>query len=262
MEAGLRNHVVQEFILVVADYSSPTTGSIYENSNATGRWLDFTVNELVPFIDTNFHTLRHRDSRALVGEMMGGRGAFMLGMKYPETFGIVYAMNPVGTATGILPIQAYPNWRKMLLAKSFNDFDNDHISQLFITMSQAFLSNPNRPPFYCDFLMEMENNEPTFNPTNAQKHITAFLLSYQLDLYADNLRKLKGIAFDWARYDQIQDHVSGSVALSRKLETYGIAHEAEEYRGVYWEENWKENGRFYARVLPFLNRHLVFDSTK
>jgi hypothetical protein len=71
---------------------------------------------------------------------------------------------------------------------------------------------------------------------------------------------LKGIGFDWSRYDPIQDHVVGSVAFSRKLETYGIEHEAEEYRGVYWEENWKVNGRFYARVLPFLNRFLVFDS--
>jgi len=260
MELGFRNHVVQEFILVVADYSSPTTGSLYENSTSTGRWLDFTAHELVPFIDTNFRTLHHRNSRALVGEMMGGRGAFMLGMKYPETFAMVYAMNPVGTGPGILPIQSYPNWKKIHQAKSFTDLSDEHISQLCVTMSQAFLPNPNRPPFYCDFLMEVENNEPIFKSENAQKHIAAFLLSHQLDLYADNLRKLRVIAFDWARYDPIQDHVVGSVALSRKLETYGIDHEAEEYRGVYWEENWKVNGRFYARVLPFLNQHLVFDS--
>lgn len=262
MESGFRNHVVQEFILVVGDYSSPTTGSLYENSTSTGRWLDFTANELVPFIDTSFRTLKNHNSRALVGEMMGGRGAFMLGMKYPGTFGMVYAMNPVGTATGILPVQSYPNWKRIHQAKSFTDLDDDHISQLFVTMSQAFVPNPNRPPFYCDFLMEMKNNEPTFNPENAQKHIAAFLLIHQLDIYADNLRRLKGIGFDWARYDPIQDHVVGSVAFSRMLETYGIEHEAEEYRGVYWEENWKANGRFYARVLPFLNRYLVFDSLK
>lgn len=259
IEAGFHNRVVREFILVVADFSSPTTGSLYENSTSTGQWLDFTANELIPFIDNNFRTLRHRSSRALVGEMMGGRGAFMLGMKYPETFDMLYAMNPVGTATGILPIQTYPNWRKIHQAKSFTDLDGEHISQLFVTMSQAFLPNPDRPPFYCDFLMEMDHNEPTFRPGNAQKHIAAFLVSHQLDLYADNLRKLGGIGFDWARYDPIQDHVMGNVSLSRMLETYGIEHEAEEYRGVYWEENWKENGRFYARVLPFLNRHLVFD---
>lgn len=262
IEVGFHNYMVQEFILVVADYSSPTTGSLYENSTSTGRWLDFTSNELVPFIDANFRTIKHRDSRALVGEMMGGRGAFMLGMKYPDLFGMIYAMNPVGTAIGVLPMQSYPNWKKIHEAKFFSDLEGEHISQLFVTMSQAFLPNPNRPPFYCDFLMEMKNNEPTFHAEHAQKHITAFLLSHQLGLYADNLRKIKAIAFDWARYDPIQDHVFGSESFSRILDTYGIEHEAEEYRGVYWDENWKENGRFYARVLPFLNQHLVFDTRK
>jgi hypothetical protein len=129
-------------------------------------------------------------------------------------------------------------------------------------MSQAFLPNPNRPPFYCDFLMEIENGQPTFNVENTQKQIAGFSLDHQLEKYAANLKKLRGIAFDWSRYDPIQDHTYGSEALSRKLETFGIEHEAEEYRGVYWIENWKEHGRFSARVLPFLNRYLVFEAGK
>lgn len=262
MEAGFTNQIVHEFILVVADYSSPTTGSLYENSTTTGRWLDFTVNELVPFIDHNFHTFRNRDSRALVGEMMGGRGALMLAMKAPDLFSVVYAMNPVGTGTGVLPIQTYPDWKKMLQAKSFSDLQGDRISQLFITMSQAFLPNPNRPPFYCDFLMEMENGQPTYHVENAQKQQAGFSLERQLEMYGANLRKLRGVAFDWSRYDPIQDHVYASASLSRKFESFGIEHEAEEYRGVYWIENWKEYGRFYTRVLPFLNRHLGFEVKK
>jgi hypothetical protein len=169
-------------------------------------------------------------------------------------------MNPVGTGTGLLPIQAYPNWQKILHAKSVADLD--HISQIFITMSQAFLPNPNRPPFFCDFLMELKDGQPTYNAENARKQIAGFSLSLKLDEYAANLGKLHGIAFDWSRYDPIQDHVYASEALTRKLETFGIEHEAEEYRGVYWTENWKENGRFYARVLPFFARHLEFDAQR
>jgi hypothetical protein len=62
--------------------------------------------------------------------------------------------------------------------------------------------------------------------------------------------------FHW--YDPIRDRVYGSQAFSRKLESYGVEHEAEEYRGIYWTENWTKNGRFYARLLPFFARHLVF----
>ena len=63
LERGFAEGVVGEFIFVAADYSTPTTGSVYENSPVSGRWLDFTARELVPFIDGRFRTLRHRDSR-------------------------------------------------------------------------------------------------------------------------------------------------------------------------------------------------------
>lgn len=260
LERGFTNGVVDEFIFVVGDYTSPTSGSLYENSPATGRWLDYTVKELVPFIDSKFRTLRRAESRALAGEMMGGRGALLLAMRNPEIFSLVYALNPVGTGTGLLPIQTYPNWQKIHQAKSFADLQSDHISQIFLTMSQAFLPNPNRPPFYCDFLMEMKNGQPSYNAENARKQIAGFSLNHQLDEYADNLPKLRGIAFDWSRYDPIQDHIYATEAFSRKLETFGINHEAEEYRGVYWTENWHENGRFYTRLLPFFARHLAFEA--
>lgn len=259
LERGFTNGVIKEFIFVVGDYTSPTTGSLYENSSATGRWLDYTVEELVPFIDSKFRTLRRAESRALAGEMMGGHGALLLAMRHPEIFSTVYALNPVGTGTGLLPIQAYPNWQKILQAKSFADLQGDHISQIFMTMSQAFLPNPNRPPFYCDFLMEMKNGQPTYHAENARKQVAGFSLSHRLDEYAENLRKLRGIAFDWSRYDPIQDHLYAIQIFTRKLEMFGIEHEAEEYRGVYWSENWRENGRFYARLLPFFARHLVFE---
>jgi enterochelin esterase-like enzyme len=261
LERAFVNGVIDEFILVVGDYTSPTTGSLYENSPATGRWLDYTVEELVPFIDNKFRTLRRAESRALAGEMMGGRGALILAMRNPEIFGTTYALNPVGTGTGLLPVQSYPNWQKIHQAKSMADLQSDHISQIFVTMSQAFLPNPGRPPFYCDFLMELKDGQPSYHAENARRQMAGFSLSHQLDVYVNNLPKLHGIAFDWSRYDPIQDHVYATQAFTRKLETFGIPHDAEEYRGVYWTENWHENGRFYARLLPFFARHLVFEAT-
>src|SRR5688572_15384947 len=47
LEQGFANNIVKEFIFVVADYSTASTGSLYENSPVSGRWLDFTVQELV-----------------------------------------------------------------------------------------------------------------------------------------------------------------------------------------------------------------------
>src|SRR4029077_21267503 len=54
IERGFTSGLVNEFIFVAADYGTPTTGCIYENSPTSGRWLDFTVHELMPFIDSKF----------------------------------------------------------------------------------------------------------------------------------------------------------------------------------------------------------------
>lgn len=259
LDRGFGESVVRKFILVVGDYTSPTTGSVYENTPTTGRWLDYTVEELVPFIDREFRTLRAAESRAVVGEMMGGGGALMLAMRHPDVFSTVYALNPVRMGTGLLPLQAYPNWTKIHQAKSPADLAGDPISQIFVSFGQAFSPNPERPPFYCDFIMEMENGRLVYQPETARKQLAGFSVSLQMDQYAANLRKLRGIALDWSRYDPIQDHVYATQAFSRKLETFGIEHEAEEYRGVYWNENWREGGRFAARVLPFLERNLTFE---
>jgi enterochelin esterase-like enzyme len=79
-ERGFASGLVKEFIIVAADYSTQAAGSIYENSPVSGRWLDFTVNELVPFVDKKFRTIRSRDSRAIVGDFMGGRGALKMAL--------------------------------------------------------------------------------------------------------------------------------------------------------------------------------------
>lgn len=260
LERAFANGVVQEFILVVADYSSPTLGSLYENSPISGRWIDFTVKELVPFIDSRFRTIRQRDSRALVGEFMGGRGALKLAMQHAELFGAVYALHPVATGNGQLP---WPHlqldWKKMHQAQSFTDLAGMGREQIFVRVSQAYLPNPNRPPFYCDFFMELENGEPRLHVENSLKAKKGFLLDESLEESAANLRSLRGIAFDWGRFDPNYAHIVSNQEFSRKLEDLGIEHEAEEYCGDPFSKVWADHGRFYARVLPFLARHLVFD---
>jgi hypothetical protein len=263
LDRAFTNGVVKEFILVAADYTSPTIGSLFENSTTTGRWLDFTANELVPFIDQQFRTIRDRNSRALTGDFFGGRGALALAMTHAELFSVVYAMHPVATGMGYIPWATLPiDWKKIYQAKKFQDANAPGFTTIFLAIQQAFLPNPNRPPFYCDYFYEMDNGTLKLNVAHTQQLKSAFLLDHMLEKYADKLRSMRGIAFDWGRYDGNQDHVYGAVDFSRTLEDFGIEHEAEEYRGDPWKTNWTEYGRFYARVLPFFARYLVFEAGK
>ena len=261
IEQGFVSGVVQEFIFVAASYATPTMGSLYENSPVSGRWLDYTVDEVVPFIDANFRTIRHRDSRGLVGDFMGGRGALKLAMVHAELFGSVYALHPVATGTGALP---YPfleiDWKNVHQAKSYADLKTSGRERIFVMISQAFLPNPNRPPFFCDFFMDLDQGELKYIPANTRKLQAGFHLDETLDECAANLRTMRGVAFDWARHDTTQAHVDSNQAFTRKLMDLGIEHQAEEYTGTPWNKNWTEDGRFATRVLPFFARHLAFQS--
>jgi S-formylglutathione hydrolase FrmB len=259
LERAFAGGVVGEFIMVAADYTSPTMGTLYENSPVSGRWLDFTADELVPFIDGKFRTIRNRDSRALAGDFMGGRGVLQLAMVHADLFGVAYAMHPVATGTGFLPINYIDvDWPRIHQASNYAELAGLGRTQIFVMICQAFLPNPSRPPFFCDFPMELVNGELQIHPENNRALQKGFLLDETLDEFAANLRTMRGLAFDWGRYDPTQAHVYANQAFTKKLGDLAIPHEAEEFSGSPWDQYWGEHGRFATRVLPFFARHLAF----
>ena len=259
IDRATEKHVVDGFILVAADFSSPAMGSFYENSRTSGRWLDFISEELVPFVDKRFRTIRHRDARAAVGDFMGARGALKLGMSYANLFGVVYAMHPVATGTGYLPWSTLEvDWNAIATASSFAELAGKGRTQIFVAICQAFLPNSMRPPFYCDYFFDTSQQPPVLNPSRILDAKKGFHLEETLVESIKNLQSLKGLAFDWGRFDPTQDHIYSNQAFSRKLTDLGIAHEAEEYNGGPSDKTWTNDGRFYSRVLPFLQSHLMF----
>lgn len=247
---------IGEFIFVVPDYRTATTGSLYDNSPVTGRWIDHTVNEIVPFVDKKFRTIARKEYRAITGEFMGGRGALKFAFTHPDIFSVVYAMHPVATGMGELPwTYTQIDWKKISEAKSFPVQDVDGRTQIFISVMQTFLPNLNRPPLYCD--LYMEGGKPLVS--NMIKTRKGFIISENLDDYADNLKLLKGIAFDWGRFDPTYAHVDSNREFSRKLEDLGIDHIADEFAGGTIDKLWTDDGRFYDHVLPFIAKKMEFE---
>ena len=73
-------------ILVLLDCFTRFGGNQYINSSATGRYEDYIIDEIVPFIDKNYNTFAH----AVWGKSSGGYGSIVLGMRHPDVFqGIV-----------------------------------------------------------------------------------------------------------------------------------------------------------------------------
>lgn len=80
---------IQSMIVVLPDCFTRYGGSQYINSEGTGRYEDYLVEELVPYVDSHYRTIPERARRGVAGKSSGGYGALTLGMRHPELFGAV-----------------------------------------------------------------------------------------------------------------------------------------------------------------------------
>jgi S-formylglutathione hydrolase FrmB len=80
-----------EMILVMPDCFTRLGGSQYINSTATGRYEDYLIDEIVPFVDAHFRTRAAPAGRAIMGKSSGGYGALVQAMRHPDVFSVVAA---------------------------------------------------------------------------------------------------------------------------------------------------------------------------
>jgi enterochelin esterase-like enzyme len=260
LDAAIRDRVIPPVILVSADYSTPTGGSWFVNSPVTGNWEDLVVREIVPHVDATYRTLPHARSRGIAGDRMGGYGAIRFGMTHPEVFGSVYALHPIGTGTGLQTMLSRPDWDLLARAKSLEEVKSDGFSLIFTSIFQAHLPNPARAPLFFDPPAHRVDGQLDIDPAVTARLQDNFLLARLVPSHAVNLRKLRGLKFDWARGDANQDHIYSNQALTHVLDEFGVPYEAEEYRGGWGERHWTPDGRVATDMLPFFARTLVFET--
>ena len=74
-------------VVVMPDCYSSLGGNQYLNSPGVGRYADYIVEELVPFLSQHINVVIDRSGRGVFGKSSGGYGALVLAMQYPETWG-------------------------------------------------------------------------------------------------------------------------------------------------------------------------------
>jgi len=256
-EKAMREGGMHETILVTADFNTTVGGSLYTNSSVTGQWRDFMVNELVPHIDNSFRTLAARESRGICGYHAGAYGAIRFASRHPEIFGSVYGLHPVATGFGHTLMQSRPDLNKLKNLESLDEIQDDFLSKIFSAIYQANLPNPNKPPLFFDAPATETDGVLNIDSALTDKLQEGFFLERQVGTYADNLKSLIGFKFDWGRHDGNQDHVYSNQFYSRKLNEYGIPHEAEEYNGGWGDKTFEAGGRIETDVIPFFQKHLT-----
>jgi hypothetical protein len=74
-------------VLVFVDAWTSVGGSQFINSTATGNYLDYICDEIVPFVDAHYPTAGSPARRGIAGKSSGGYGAMVLPMLRPDVFG-------------------------------------------------------------------------------------------------------------------------------------------------------------------------------
>jgi hypothetical protein len=272
-------------IIVFPDCFTSLGGNQYVNSSAIGRYADYLVDEIVPFVDREFRTLASREHRGCFGKSSGGYGAMLHGMKYARHWGAI-ASHSGDAGFDFIYRCDWPNT----------------LNELARYRRPAQKAGPLRPPrdaaaerglraglddgrvrrFIDAFWKQHKVSgaevhaimnlcmAATYDPD--PRAPLGFRLPFHLDTgeiierrwrqwlehdpvrlvgrYARNLRRLKGLYIDCGWRDQYHIHY-GSRQLSRRLAAAGITHRYEEFDDTHSDIDYRMD-----ESLPFLYRAL------
>ena len=253
MDRAIAAGKARPMIIVMPDGNNKYGGGFYTNSAATGNWEDFITIELVKHIDAKYRTLPNVASRGIAGHSMGGYGAIKLAMKHPELYGVVYGLSAccLGWDAAFLENKI---WSEILSFKTPEDAAKASIgARLAFARSAAWSSNPAKAPLFFDTLFT--NEEGALKMVNdVFARWSANMPVAMTDQYRPNLLRLRAIAFDVGR----QDNLLGlNRLLSAAFKRNQIPHTFEEYEGDHTN---KIPERVETRMLPFFSRTLEFSN--
>jgi enterochelin esterase family protein len=237
LDALLAEERIGPLIVVLPDLWTRFGGSQFVNSAGTGRYEDYLVDEVIPFVDARYRTLPDRAHRGVLGRSSGGFGAITQAMHHPEQFGGFacqsgdlyweYTCLP-GIARLHQQLERHGGLEAFLRDLPTVRPKGAAFWELVMTLcfAAAFGGNPDAPHGF---------DLPIDPVTGAlDERVWARWLAHdplrKLDdpACADALRQMRVAFVDVGRYDEYQLQV-GARLLHRKLTALGIPHEYEEY---------------------------------
>ncbi|MBT6144841.1 MAG: hypothetical protein HOH74_05390, partial [Gemmatimonadetes bacterium] len=94
LDQAIKEGHLQSAIIVGFDLETAYGGSFLLNSRVFGRWENFVVDEVVPYLDASYRTIPSPKGRIAMGTSVGGWSALMLSVLHPGVWGSVGADDP------------------------------------------------------------------------------------------------------------------------------------------------------------------------
>ena len=268
MDSAIRRGNLRPMIIVIPNSDTKYKGSFYTNSTLTGNWADFIARDIVAWTDKNYRTIRDRNARGLCGHSMGGNGALKIAMQNPDVFGAVYAMSPAVLDWASDFTLENPIFKTISTLNS-SDKVFDKIEDAVQTWDQStfyvgvltsiartYSPDIQRSAFKADFPVRYVQDSAIIDSQTVRKWEQNFPVN-MIDSHISGLKSL-AIKLDWGRNDDFPHIPITSMRFSKKLESLGIPHDAEEYIGDHGNRIAGFDGRVYTEMLPFFDAHLKF----
>jgi enterochelin esterase-like enzyme len=245
-------------IVAFPDCFTRLGGNQYINSAAIGRYEDYLVDEVVPFVESEL-ACGGAGRRAVFGKSSGGYGAIVHGMRRPDVwsalachsgdmaFELCYLHDMPAVLNELAKHDRSIEQFMRAFAQSKKPKDKDVTCLNALAMAASYDPDPSqflgiRLPVdleTCELLPERWRNWLAHDPV------------CMVEACADNLRRLKAIYIDCGSEDQFHLHF-GARRLDRALTRLGIAHSYEEFPDNHSDIDYRQD-----ISLPFLARALV-----
>ena len=247
LDKSIKSGTIKPVILVFPDGKNKVGGSWYTNSEVSGNWEDFIVNDVVSYVDHYFRTLPFADSRGIAGKGMGAYGALKMATKYPGIFSAVYSLNAlVDFETLINQEYIWGNSFKVA-AEAIGYPTGDAFANRLLAMSVAFAPDPNKSTVKGN-LPKSENGEIIKNVF--EKWLNQDPLQ-MIQENTGNLKALKAITVDCST-SNAEIMLSGNYADA--LTKAGINHTFSFFSG---NENIDLLNRVTGVMLPMFDKNLA-----
>jgi enterochelin esterase-like enzyme len=220
-------------ILVLIDCFTRFGGNQYLNSSATGRYEDYIIKEIVPFVNKSYNVSKY----AVWGKSSGGYGSIVLGMKHPDVFAgladhsgdsgfeYCYIQDFPKAADAFRDVGGPKKWLDNFWKKPNRHQQLDAAPLNVLAMAGHYSPNPKSKELGLDLPFDVTTGEIRTSIWNRWLSRDPVRM---VERYSENLRKLKLIYIDCGTKDEFNLHW-GARMLHTKLEKLHIAHFYEEF---------------------------------
>jgi|GEM_PF-5617166 len=246
--------------------------SFYENSELNGNHRDYIARDLVTHIDNNYRTIADRDSRGVAGHSTGGYGAILFGMKEADVFGAAYSFSGGGLCFTRPECATYLGGEVAKFNEGFRNwgpglapFESEGealtavlepgdvtslLQREMYSMASAYSPNLANEPMLVDLPWETPSLDIVPEVRDRWFEHDVFVM---LPQYADELKSLRGFAFDVGEQDEF-GLAGEAISFHEALLEAEVPHEFTLYQGRHGN---KLNQRLGHALAFFSDRLLI-----